>query len=315
MALLAFVGILIPLLMMVALLLSIVRFGLTGAMPMLAIGLVASLLSGALSLLALRALLVQVTVASLVLRLVRQGGMRSVPWTDVEDEGGALLAETRHTLDYFDTLIKRLELEAATDELTSMLNRRGGERRLRAALDAPRGKGERLAVALLDVDGMKTVNDRWGHSAGDAALKQMASTLVRHVGDQGWVARWGGDEFLVVLVEPDEQDAAEAIMTSIAKKVAASPLSVSRTDSAQLGVSWGLAWPTPGESPANVIERADAVLYRAKQRPRNGFGPALRSGRASSVVGGPPVTSGATNGDRAALNRMHESDCDQMHGG
>jgi diguanylate cyclase (GGDEF)-like protein len=164
-------------------------------------------------------------------------------------------------------------MEAATDELTNMLNRRAGERHLRAALNSPHQPTERLAVALLDVDGLKAVNDRWGHAAGDAALVHLVAVLNRHVGSQGWIARWGGDEFLVVLTESDGADPAESILKAVATEVAATPLAVAGAGQARLGVSWGLVWPTQGEGTDNVVGRADAALYRAKHQMRaNGGG-------------------------------------------
>lgn len=266
--LLAVVSTLILLLALVAHLLRIVLSGPREAPPMLVMGLGAALLSSMLTLVALRALVMQVAFASRALRLGRLSRQQSIRGSDPEDERNELLAETHHTLDYLNAVIKRLEREAATDELTGMLNRRAGERRLQAALDAPRGTEEQLAVALLDVDGLKAVNDGWGHAAGDAALKHMASKLIQHVGDRGWVARWGGDEFLVVLVEKGEDEPAETLLMAMARELAASPLPVARTGEARLGVSWGLAWPTSGEASASVVERADSVLYRAKRRPR-----------------------------------------------
>jgi diguanylate cyclase (GGDEF)-like protein len=251
----------------------VARLTWTEAMPMVLVTLGATLLGSAATLIILRALLTPVALASRALHLARLGGERPVLPTELTDEGGRLLAETQRTLDYLDAMIERLELEAATDELTNMLNRRAGERHLQAALTAPHQPSERLAVALLDVDGMKAINDRWGHAAGDAALVHLVSVLNQHVGGQGWIARWGGDEFLVVLTEAGGADAAETILKAVADEVAATPLAVAGTGQARLGVSWGLVWAMQDESTPNVIGRADAALYRAKHQGRtNGAG-------------------------------------------
>ncbi|MBA2519948.1 MAG: GGDEF domain-containing protein [Chloroflexia bacterium] len=266
--LVAFVGTHIPLAVLVVYLLGVSRFSPAEAFPLLLVALGATLLGSALTLLALRVLVAPVALASRALRQARLGGERLALPTNLEDEGGRLLAETQHTLDTLDAVIARLEQEAATDELTGMLNRRAGERRLRLALAAPHGERERLAVALLDVDGLKAVNDRWGHAAGDAALARLAAALSQHVGDHGWVARWGGDEFLVVLMEHDDGPAAGAVLMAVRKEIAAAPLPMVRAGERRLGISWGLSWPVPGEDLATVVERADAALYRAKQRSR-----------------------------------------------
>lgn len=262
------IGILLPKVALLIYLFRIVQIDLAEAWPGLLVALGATLLGAGCVLLVLRALLAPVAIATRALRLARLGrGLPTLP-TDLDDEGGRLLAETQHTLHHFDAVIKRLELEAATDELTGTLNRRAGERRLRAALGASHQSGHQLAVVLLDVDGLKRVNDRWGHAAGDAALAHLASTLIQHVGVKGWVARWGGDEFLVVLVEAGEREQTETVLASVARNVAAAPLPVVGAGDTRLGVSWGLARAMPGEGTANVVERADAALYSAKQRSR-----------------------------------------------
>jgi diguanylate cyclase (GGDEF)-like protein len=266
--LVAVIGTHLPLIALIFYVLGIARLNLVEALSILVVGLIATLVGSALTVLALRVLLAPVALASRSLRLARLSGEWPALPTDVDDEGGRLLAETQRTLDSLGTIIKQLEQEAATDELTGMLNRRAGERRLQAALNAPHRPAERLAVALLDVDGMKNVNDRWGHAAGDAALVHLVSVLIEHVGRQGWVARWGGDEFLVVLAESDAAEPAEAILTAVATEVAATPLAVAGTGEARLGVSWGLVWPTAGEGTVNVVGRADAALYRNKHQAR-----------------------------------------------
>lgn len=261
-------GILISVLSLATYLLAVEKYSLSEALPLLLVDVLATALGGALTLLALRSLLGRITLASDTLRSARLGGAAPTLPTNLDDAGGQLLTETQYTLDYLATRIAHLEREAATDELTGLLNRRAGERRLHLALHAAHPATERLAVALLDVDGLKAVNDRWGHAAGDAALVHLVSVLARHLDPHGWTARWGGDEFLVVLNETGGRGAAETILTAAAQEVAATPLAVAAAGESRLGVSWGLVWPTQGESPVNVIARADAALYRAKHQVR-----------------------------------------------
>ncbi len=267
------VALLIPVILIFMFLLSGSRFVVEEAVPAMLVACVAGLLGIGMILLSVRVLLTSVAQATQALGLARQGRDRPELPTDREGECGQLLAETQYTLDYLEAVIKQLEVEATTDELTGMLNRRAGERRLRAALGTHKQGFRRLAVVLLDVDGLKTVNDRWGHAAGDAALAHLASALAEHVGDHGWVARWGGDEFLVVLEEQQTGERAEEILEAVAREVAGTPLPVSNMGVAQLGISWGLSRPGPDDDNATVVSRADAELYRSKQRLREAADP------------------------------------------
>jgi diguanylate cyclase (GGDEF)-like protein len=269
--LIACLGVSLPFSALVVFLLARGQLGQPGTAQAILFGLCITVIGCVLILVAIRALLAPMALASQALRQARLGGERPVFPTTFDDAGGQLLAETQLTLDYLDTVIARLEQEAATDALTGVLNRREGERRLRAALNMADQPGARFAVALLDVDGLKTVNDRWGHAAGDAALERLASTLAHYVGNRGWVARWGGDEFLVVLTEQRQAESAEAVLDRVAGEVAIAPMPVTSAEEVRLGVSWGLAWPNPGETTANVVGRADAALYRAKHRPDSGL--------------------------------------------
>ena len=82
------------------------------------------------------------------------------------------------------------------------------------------------------------------------------------------MARWGGDEFLVVLEEQQSGERAEQILEAVATEVAGTPLPVTADGVAKLGISWGLSRPGPDDDNATVVSRADAALYRAKQRTR-----------------------------------------------
>lgn len=249
------------------------RYVTDAGMPVLVVAIGAGVLGIGLTMVAVSMLRASIAQATQALGLARQGRDRPELAADQGGESGRLLAETQSTLDYLEAVIKQLEVEATTDELTGMLNRRAGERRLRAALGTQKQGFRRLAVVLLDVDGLKTVNDRWGHAAGDAALAHLASALAEHVGDHGWVARWGGDEFLVVLEEQQTGERAEQILESVAREVAGTPLPVTEDGVAQLGISWGLSRPGPEDDNAAVVSRADAALYRSKQRSRGAGDP------------------------------------------
>jgi len=159
--------------------------------------------------------------------------------------------------------IAELEVKAEVDALTEVLNRRGFERELERSLAYVKRYGTRVALVYLDLDRFKSVNDRHGHAAGDAILKAVAATLVRHVRASDTVARLGGDEFVVLMWNIGEADvsaktaALEAAIGAIAIRWQESVLSV--------GVSIGIVALGPPDRAADVLDRADRAMYARKR--------------------------------------------------
>lgn len=165
---------------------------------------------------------------------------------------------------------------AGRDPLTGLLNRRAVDDALTALLPRQRDpvqapldgrSGESLCLLLVDLDHFKAVNDRFGHSAGDAVLRRIARALQASVRQTDLVSRWGGEEFLVVLRHCEMDDgvrSAEAIRESIAalpgEAGGAGPITVS------VGVA---AIPRHGKTFAAALMAADAALYRAKAAGRD----------------------------------------------
>jgi len=155
-----------------------------------------------------------------------------------------------------------LEARVDVDPLTETLNCRGFERELKRSLAYVKRYGVSAALVYLDLDQFKPVNDRYGHAAGDAVLKAVASTLVRHVRASDVVARIGGDEFVVLLWNVDELAAAskaaalEAVIDATPVRWKSSTLAV--------GASAGVALPAPLDTPAAVLARGDAAMYARK---------------------------------------------------
>lgn len=163
--------------------------------------------------------------------------------------------------------IQDLEARIDIDPLTDTLNRRGFERELKRSLAYVKRYGVSAALIYVDLDGFKPVNDRHGHGAGDAMLKAVAASLSRNVRASDVVARWGGDEFIVLLWNVDAPDA-EAKANSLEAAVYGTPV---RWDSSTLvvGASAGVTFLGPLDSPAEVLARADAAMY-ARKRERKG---------------------------------------------
>jgi diguanylate cyclase (GGDEF)-like protein len=163
---------------------------------------------------------------------------------------------------------ERLRVEAVTDPLTGVLNRRVFWRELQSRLDRSIGYREPLALLILDIDRFKTLNDTHGHVAGDGVLRQFAARCMKAVRAGDVVARLGGDEFVILL--PGERcPSARVVAERILKSVAEEPFTVDGRDF-QVTASIGLCVHDGSPvAPARILDAADAALYRAKRGGRN----------------------------------------------
>lgn len=150
---------------------------------------------------------------------------------------------------------------AHTDPLTGLFNRRALDARLDGEI-ASVGQGGRFALALLDLDGFKPVNDRYGHAVGDLLLCEVAARLRKASGDDAMVARQGGDEF-AILVPAGSPLLDTALADHILAALAAPYLIEGQRIS--VGASIGVAdWPADGATARKLFETADRALYAAK---------------------------------------------------
>jgi diguanylate cyclase (GGDEF)-like protein len=163
-----------------------------------------------------------------------------------------LVASLREREAEREELLARLGELASTDELTGLANRRGWNRQLDAALAHSARSGEPVAIALLDIDRFKTINDTYGHAAGDALLRGLALGATAELRPGDALARVGGDEFGVLLPGCSEEPA----MATLERLAATVPSG--HTFSAGVAV-WDGA-----EIAQRLAERADAALYAAK---------------------------------------------------
>ncbi len=160
------------------------------------------------------------------------------------------------------TRISELEARIDVDPHTETLNRRGFERELNRSLAYVKRYGVSAALVYLDLDGFKPVNDRHGHAAGDAVLKAVAASLIRKVRTSDIVARIGGDEFVVLLWNVTEDEAA-AKAEALEAAVYATPVRWS-TSTLVVGASAGVAQIGPLDAPTDLLARADTAMYARK---------------------------------------------------
>ena len=152
-------------------------------------------------------------------------------------------------------LVAQLRSDAMRDPLTALPNRRAWEEELERDTASARRSGEPLSVAVLDVDGLKAVNDTRGHAAGDQLLREAARAWSGALRRQDLLARLGGDEFGVLLAGTDATTAAE-VLARVAAAAPGCPCSV------------GVVERRPGESVRDLLHRADIAMYADKVRKR-----------------------------------------------
>lgn len=153
---------------------------------------------------------------------------------------------------------------AVTDELTGLRNRRSFEERLVMEFSMARRRKRELSVLLIDVDNFKTINDRWGHAAGDEVLRRLGAILRTTVRLPDLPARYGGEEFVVLLPESGEESAmglARRVMQRVATE---------EWENEALTISVGMASVSESlENGFQLVELADEALYAAKRAGKN----------------------------------------------
>jgi diguanylate cyclase (GGDEF)-like protein len=161
-------------------------------------------------------------------------------------------------------LTNAYERMALTDRLTGIANRRGIEREIGQEMLRLRRFQTPVSFVLFDIDHFKNINDSHGHGTGDEVLRLVAKSIANSVRDTDLVARWGGEEFLVVLPETSH---AGALLC--AEKIRAKVETVGQRVGFTVTISGGVYQPGPGESINDLLTRADARLYEAKNKGRN----------------------------------------------
>lgn len=190
--------------------------------------------------------------------------------SDARGAMARLLAENeglRAALDDMRTRVAELERLADSDTLTPLPNRRAFVREVERVARQVARYGTPAAVLFIDVNGLKAINDAYGHQAGDAALIHVAATLMRETRATDVVARIGGDEF-GLLLDRLERGAATAKAQSLCAALTAAPLVIGR-HVVPVGIAMGLTMIGGDDSVDAILARADAEMYAAKVAQRS----------------------------------------------
>lgn len=160
-----------------------------------------------------------------------------------------------------------LERQARTDPLTGAMNRLALAESIARELSRAQRNSRPLSLLMFDLDFFKQLNDRLGHLAGDAALKNVAAATQRQLRASDLLARYGGEEFVVVLPDADKT---QAIETAERLRKRIESLGIPCGDGTALTASFGVAtFPADGDDFDSLVAGADAALYNAKQSGRN----------------------------------------------
>ncbi|OHX13765.1 GGDEF domain-containing protein [Chromobacterium sphagni] len=162
------------------------------------------------------------------------------------------------------SLLKALRRQAERDEVTGLANRRRANQALQRETERSYRSGRRYSVLLIDLDHFKSINDTHGHLIGDMVLQRFGKVLQRRARQLDTIARWGGEEFIVICPETEQQGA-----LTLAENISALLKEIDVAPVAQVTASIGVATLTDDDTPDSLVHRADMHLYAAKQAGRN----------------------------------------------
>lgn len=158
----------------------------------------------------------------------------------------------------------QLKALAITDPLTQLHNRLEMNRSLKREISRSQRTGRPFTLIILDIDHFKEVNDQYGHNAGDKVLKRMALTLKASIRETDILGRWGGEEFLLLCPETTLSEG-----RGLAERLRRALESIDHSPCGIITASFGGARWHPGENSTQLIQRADQMLYQAKEEGRN----------------------------------------------
>ena len=194
-------------------------------------------------------------------------------------KGQSALAEKLHSTKNYMELVKtdsvslrdeldKVRLLSLTDEFTGLPNRRAFMRRLEDEIGRAQRYQIPLALAIIDLDKFKAINDNYGHAAGDEVLRWYSQNILSIFRHHDMVARYGGEEFSVLLPNTDGEGALRAL-NKVRGRAANATWEFEDKVLPAPTFSAGLTLYVPGEPPNSIIDRADKALYRAKRLGRN----------------------------------------------
>ena len=179
------------------------------------------------------------------------------------------IRKKRYTERLRDNVQQSIEM-AITDALTGLYNRRYMESHLGALVEQAAARGKPLTALVLDIDYFKSINDTYGHDAGDDVLREFATRIKKSIRGIDLACRLGGEEFVIVMPETD-MAVATIVAERLRRRIASEPFAIQQgTKRIEVTISIGIATlDTADDNAATILKRADQALYRAKRDGRN----------------------------------------------
>jgi len=178
------------------------------------------------------------------------------------------IRKKRYTERLRDNVQLSIEL-AITDPLTALFNRRYMETHVGTLVEQAAGRGKPLTVLVIDIDYFKSINDSYGHDAGDDVLREFAIRIKKSVRGIDLACRYGGEEFVVLMPETDIA-VATLVAERLRRRIASEPFPIQQgARRVEVTISIGIATLGREEGAAALLKRADQALYRAKRDGRN----------------------------------------------
>ncbi|CAJ48612.1 sensor domain-containing diguanylate cyclase [Bordetella avium] len=186
--------------------------------------------------------------------------------TTLTDESGSVkhYISVLKDISQFVAREKLLSKQVRSDALTGLLNRRGAAAKIQRLHRAAHQSGRFYSVIMADIDHFKKINDQFGHLLGDTVLKRCANLIRDNVREGDAVARWGGEEFLILLPNCPLIKA-----VALAERIRNTIATLTDPITGQVTLSLGVGTSSPAETPQSLIQRADKALYKAKAQGRN----------------------------------------------
>jgi len=180
------------------------------------------------------------------------------------------LQQSSQQVNHLKTQLDSVRKESLTDALTGVANRKAFDIEFARAISDARTNGEPMSLLMCDIDHFKRFNDSWGHQTGDRVLQLVAQGLSENLKGRDTVARFGGEEFAVILRQTTLDNA--TVLANLLRMFVQNKKLVKKSTGDILGtitISIGIAVLGETDTPASLIQRADACLYRAKHGGRN----------------------------------------------
>jgi diguanylate cyclase (GGDEF)-like protein len=266
--LVAFLGTHAPLIALAFYLLLGYSGGSGPALRILVLMVAVTLLGTVATLLALRGLLAPISLTSSALKEYINDHKRPALPTSFTDEAGRLMADVQYAINNLDETVRSLEGLSTTDHLTGLLNRRQAEKLLAEEATRVRRGAEMLTLCVVDVNKFKHINDTYGHQVGDACIKHVADVIGRNIRKSDWLARWGGDEFVLVLRDANPFARTDTLLQRIVRDLKDSPLRLTQGEELTLTVTVGASRYSGEEDLRELLAKADEAMYEAKRESR-----------------------------------------------